>query len=395
MKKIFIKTLIGIVIIVGGFTIFTFGFRYGYSQIPKPPQGLPPNADISLLWDVWDRIEEKYSGDIDYQKMIYGAAKGLVEGLGDPYTVFFPPEDSKIFQDDISGSFEGVGMEIGIKKGELTVIAPLEGTPAQKAGLLAGDKIIKVGDTYTKDITVDEAVKLIRGERGTTVTLTVYRDSWNDVKEFQIVRDVIKIPTAKMEVIQGDVAHITIYQFSANLNLEFAKIAGKIVKNNSIKKIVLDLRNNPGGLLYEAQLVAGWFLEKGDLVTVESFGENKEPKNYLATGNELLLPYPVVVLINQGTASGAEILAAALRDNRKGVKLIGEKSFGKGSVQEPINLRGGSLLKVTVAHWLTPKEDMIHGKGLKPDIEVKMTEDDYRQGKDPQLEKAIETLKTM
>lgn len=395
MKKLLIKILIAILIIVGGFVVFTSGFRYGYEQIPEPPQGLPPEVDVTLLWDVWQKIEDRYSGEIDYKELIYGAAKGMVAGLGDPYTVFFAPEESKIFQEDISGSFQGVGMEIGIRKGELTVIAPLEGTPAQRAGLLPGDKIIKVEDKYTRDISVEEAVKLIRGERGTTVTLTIYRKDWDESKEFKIVRDVIKIPTVKLEILEDDIAKIKIYQFSGNLSFEFAKIVDEIVNNKSIKKIILDLRNNPGGLLYEAQAIAGWFLEKGDLVTIESFGGDKEPKEHLATGNELLLHYPLVILINQGTASGAEILAAALRENRDEVKLIGEKSFGKGSVQEPVDLRGGSMLKVTIAHWLTPKGNLISEVGLTPDIELEMTEKDYEEGRDPQLDKAVEILKEM
>jgi len=395
MKKILSKSLVGIALIIITFVAFNFGFHYGYEQVPMPPKELPSDVDISLLWDVWNKIEEKYSGDINYQEMIFGAAKGMVSGLGDPYTVFFQPEDSKIFQDDIAGSFEGVGMKIGIKKGELTVIAPLEESPAQKAGLLAGDIIIKVEDVYTKDITIDKAVKLIRGERGTEVNLTVYRDSWNDVREIKITRDVIKISTVKMEVVQGDIAHITIYQFSSNLDLDFAKITDRVVQDKSIKKIVLDLRNNPGGLLHQAQLIAGYFLEKGDLVTIESFGEGREEQEYLAMGNEILKDYPITILINQGTASGAEILAAALRDNRDGVKLIGEQSFGKGSVQEPINLRDGSLIKITIAHWLTPKGALISEIGLEPDIVVKMTEEDYKEERDPQLEKAIEILKAM
>lgn len=391
LLKIFIVlSLVG----AGSAVIFISGFHYGFNQIPAPPEDLPATADLSLLWDVWRKLEEKYSGPLDYQKMIYGAAKGLVGGLGDPYTVFFPPQDSKIFRDDISGSFEGVGMEIGKKKGELTVVAPLVGTPAQKAGLLPGDKILKVDDVYTSDISVEEAVKLIRGEKGTKVKLTIYRQGWEESKEFEIVRGVIKIPNVKLEIKESEIAYIRIYQFSSTLSFDFSNLSQDVV-NSSAKKILLDLRSNPGGLLSEAQQIAGWFLERGDIVTIESFGEGRQAKEYLAKGNSLFLKYPVVILINEGTASGAEILAAALRENRNDVKLIGEKSFGKGSVQEPIDLRGGSLLKVTVAHWLTPNGKLIEELGLSPDIEVKMTEEDYQAERDPQLEKAVEILKEM
>ncbi|MBU3964622.1 S41 family peptidase [Patescibacteria group bacterium] len=393
MKKTFIlKILFGIILIIIGVFVFSFGYRYGYNQIPRPPVGLPADADFTLLWDVWYKLGEKYSGELDYQKMIYGAAQGLVRGLGDPYTVFFNPEDSQIFKDDIAGSFEGVGMEIGIRKGELTVVTPLEGTPAQKAGLLPGDIIMKIDDSFSRDIATDEAVKLIRGPKGTAVKLTIFREGWSDTKVFEISRDVIKIPNFQWEIINGDIAKIKVYQFSSGLDSDFSKIVPKIL-DSSAKKIILDLRSNPGGLLYEAQLMAGWFLNKGDMVTIESFGEGRDEKEYRAIGSGALFEYPTVILINQGTASGAEILAAALRDNRDDVKLIGEKSFGKGSVQEPVDLRGGALLKVTVAHWLTPNREMINEIGLTPDIEIKITEDDYKENRDPQLDKALEELK--
>jgi carboxyl-terminal processing protease len=392
MKKFLLKILFLILAVIGGILIFSFGYKYGYDQIPKPPTGLPDDVDLTLLWDVWDKVEQKYSGNIDYQKMIYGAAAGLVKGLDDPYTVFFNPEDSEIFKADIAGSFEGVGMEIGIRKGELTVVSPLEGSPAQKAGLLPGDKIIKIDDTFSQDITADKAVKLIRGTKGTAVNLAIYREGWSDTKVFEIIRDVIKVPNLQWEIIDGDIAKIKVYQFSSGLDVDFSKIVPKILESPA-KKIVLDLRNNPGGLLYEAQLMAGWFIQKGDMVTIESFGEGKEEKEYRATGSGALAGYPTVVLINQGSASGAEILAAALRDNRDNVKLIGEKSFGKGSVQEPIDLRGGALLKITVAHWLTPARKMINEIGLSPDIEVKITEEEYNDNKDPQLDRAIQELK--
>ena len=209
-----------------------------------------------------------------------------------------------------------------------------------------------------------------------------------------IIRDRIIVPSMKVEFIEDDIAVIKLYQFTSGLSDQFGEEVSAIIKGNT-KKIILDLRNNPGGLLHQAQNIAGWFIQKGDIVTTENKGEGYEKEEYLAVGNESLINYPIVILINGGSASAAEILAAALRENRDNVKLIGEKSFGKGSVQEPVDLRGGSLLKITIAHWLTPNGDLIDNKGLIPDIEVEMTEDDYLNERDPQMERAIEELKNM
>lgn len=372
--------------------VYFFAYDRGYNQIPEAPKGLNTSADISVLWDVWNKLENKYIGDIDEQNLIYGAAKGMVESLGDPYTAFFKPSDSKIFKEDISGSFEGVGMEVTVKEGVLTVVSPLDGTPADKAGILPGDKVLKVEDIETKDISIDEAIKLIRGEKGTKVNLTIMRQGWDEPRVFSIVRDEINVPSTTLEFLEdGSIAKLRIYQFSGNLNSEMQSKVREILMSKA-DKIILDLRNNTGGLLGEAQNAAGWFINKGSTVTTERSvtGEDRE---YLAMGNEFLEEYPCVVLVNGGTASAAEILAAALRENRDDVKLVGETTFGKGSVQEPVDIRGGALLKVTVAHWLTPRGDLIDGQGLEPDVEVKITEEDYKEQKDPQLEKAIEILK--
>jgi len=351
------------------------------------------NIDFSLFWQAWQTIEEKFNGPIDHQEMVYGAIKGMVESLGDPYTVFFDPEEAKIFEEDVEGVFEGVGIEIGIRDDQLTVIAPLEGTPGQRAGLRSGDKIIKINDISTTDLTADEALKIIRGPKGTEVSLTIYRDEWQETKEIKIVRDVIEIPSLKWEL-KDNIAYLRIYQFSEKSDKDFREVAWQIL-NSPAQKIILDLRDNPGGYLEVAVNMAGWFLEKGQVVVTEDFGEGREEDDVIhrTTGPSRFLNYPVVILINQGSASGSEILAGALRDNR-GIKLIGEKSFGKGTVQELTELDGGSL-KITIAKWLTPKGEVITDKGLEPDIKVELTEEDYEQGKDPQLDKAIEILNQM
>ncbi len=388
-KIFFIFLLIGTILIS-----FGFGFWIGKIQAVCPVCP-PQEVDFSLFWEVWHKLQDKFvdKGKFDVQKMIYGAISGMVRSLEDPYTVFLNPEETKKFIEDIRGTFEGVGMEIGIRKGQLQVIAPLEGTPAQKAGLRAGDKIIEIDGKPTIDITIDEAVNLIRGEKGTEVTLTIFRKEWEKTKEIKIVREIIEIPSLKWEIKENNIAYLKLYHFSEKASFDFAKAAIEII-NSPAQKIILDLRNNPGGYLEVAQEISGWFLKKGQTVVIEDFGFQKEKKEYKSKGPTLLLPYPIVVLINQGSASGSEILAGALRDNR-GVLLIGEKSFGKGSVQELERLRGESSLKITIARWLTPKGELITEKGLEPDIKVEITEEDYEKERDPQLDKAIEIIKSL
>ncbi len=388
--KIIVILALFAVVLYGGFrTGFYFGEIEGKTKI-SPSQDL----DMSLFWEAYNTLKEKYidTGKFDSSQMIYGAISGMVKALDDPYTVFLNPEDAKIFEEDVSGEFQGVGIEIAIRDNQLTVIAPLDGTPAQRAGLRAGDKIFEVDGVSTANITIDKAVKMIRGPRGSEVCLTIYREEWAGTKEIRIIRDVIKIPSVTLEFKGDDIAYIKIHHFSGTAGNDFADTASKVL-SSSAQKIILDLRNNPGGYLHIAQNIAGWFIEKGQIVTIEDFGGKQKAKEYKAKGPSKFLSFPVVVLINKGSASGSEILAGALRDNR-GILLIGEKTFGKGTVQELIKLREGSL-KVTVAKWFTPKGDQITDNGLDPDIKVEMTEQDFEQGKDPQLDMAIEILKKL
>ncbi len=386
-----LKKNLSILFLIAAFlVIFGLGFWVGKTQtVCKvcPPE----EVDFSLFWESWDKLQQKFVRQENFkiQDMIYGAIAGMVKALDDPYTVFFSPDDTKKFLEDVSGRFEGVGMEVGIRKKQLQIIAPLEGTPAAKAGLRAGDKIIKINDTFTVDLTIDEAISLIRGPKGTEVSLTIFRDEWDSVKEFKIKREVIEVPSLKWEL-KGDIAYIKIYQFSEKANSDFSKVAVEIL-NSPAKKIILDLRNNPGGYLEVSRNIAGWFLEKGQTVVIEDFNHKKDQTIYKSEGNAKLLSYPIVILINSGSASASEILASALHDNR-GVKLIGEKSYGKGSVQELESLTGGSSLKITIADWLTPKGARITNVGLEPDIKVEMTEEDYSKERDPQLDKAIEAI---
>ena len=368
---------------------FGVGFYFGEQQCEICP---PEEVDFSLFWEAWHVLEERFVDPekIDYQKMIYGAISGMVQSLKDPYTIFMTPQETKLFKEEMIGEFEGVGMKIGIRDGELTIIAPLEGTPAQRAGLRAGDKIIKIDDVDARNLTLKEAVRLIRGPKGTEVILTIWREDWVRPREFRIIRDIIEIPSLRWEIKNDNIAYIKLYNFTEKTPSEFDKMAVEIL-NSPAQKIILDLRNNPGGYLEVAQHVAGWFLERGQVVVIEERGE--ERKEYKAKGNAKLLPYPLVVLINQGSASGSEILAGALRDNR-GILLIGERTFGKGSIQELVKINRSSL-KITIARWLTPHGQLIDGVGLEPDIKIEMTEEDYKMGRDPQLDKAIEVIKEM
>lgn len=370
---------------------FGLGIIYGRSSVickVCPPEDL----DFSLFWEAWEMLGDKFvePEKFDVQEVIYGAISGMVGSLGDPYTVFLDPEQSKIFAEDISGEFEGVGMEIGIRDEELQVIAPLEGTPAQKAGLRAGDKIVEIDGEPSLDISVEEAVGLIRGPKGTEVILTVFREDWKETREIAITRAVIEIPSLKWELKEDDIAYIKLYHFTQKASYRFDTVAIEIL-NSPAKKIILDLRNNPGGYLGVAQDITGWFLERGQIVAIEVLGEGEE-KEHKSKRTGAFSEYSIVCLINKGSASGAEILVGALRDNR-GAIIIGESSFGKGSVQELVKLRDGSRLKITIAKWLTPNRESITDVGIEPDIEIEMTEEDYLEGRDPQLEKAIEIIK--
>jgi len=362
------------------------------SQIIHP---FPENQEIdfSVFWEAWRKLEKNFleKEKIDYQKMIFGAIKGLVASLEDPYTAYFSPEETQVFEEELKGEYQGVGMEVGIKDKKITIIAPLENTPAQKAGLQPGDKILAIDDIPTENLPLEEAVRLIRGPKDTEVILLIDRENWEIPQKITLKREIIKIPVLKLEFKDKDIAYLKIYQFNRFLPQEFKKKAEEILKSPA-KKIILDLRNNPGGLLDIAQNISGWFLEKGEIIAWQDRGKDKEKKAYRAIGTGKLRKYPMVILINQGSASAAEILAGALRDN-KGIKLIGEKSFGKGSVQEQIFLQDNSSLKITTSKWLTPKGISLEEQGLIPDLEVKMTEEDWQENKDPQLEKALEIIK--
>ena len=310
--------------------------------------------------------------------------------MKDPHTIFLPPSDAKKFEEDVSGRFGGIGAEIGTRDEQLVIIAPIKDSPADLAGLQAKDKIIEVDGKFVATMDVNEAVKLIRGEIGTEVTLKILRNGWEKPKEFKIVRDEIKAPTLDWDVKEGNILHIKLYAFNENAPYLFYRA----IVDGALKGadgIVLDMRNNPGGYLEVAVNLSGWFVPKGTVVTTEAFRDGND-RVFRTTGNGALKDVPVVVLVNGGSASASEILAGALRD-LKSSPLVGEKTFGKGSVQELQPLKDGSSLKITVAKWVMPKGAVIDKIGLSPDYEVKITEEDIKKDADPQLTKAFEVLR--
>lgn len=388
------KIIFSAVLLVCFITIFSVGFLLGSSkQTYFVPQ--PGTLDFSLFWDAYNKLQQKFidPSKITDKNVIYGAIEGMASSLKDPYTNFFDPVQAEKFQQDLNGFFGGIGIEIGIRKDLLTVVAPIKGTPAERAELKSGDIIVKIDGVNSVEMTTEEAVNRIRGQEGTTVTLTIARESWPSPKEIKIVRDTINVPSIEWSLKENDVAYIQIFHFDNTLFSKIRIVALEILQSPA-KKIILDLRDNPGGYLEAAQEVAGWFLKSGQPITIEDFGGRRPQVIYRASGNSDLSDYPIVVLINQGSASASEILAGALRDNRS-IKLIGTKSFGKGSVQEVVDLEGGSFLKITTAKWLTPKGASISEIGLTPDIKVELTDEDFEQKKDPQFEKALEIVKDL
>jgi carboxyl-terminal processing protease len=389
--------ILGIALLAGGYVA---GFEGG-QRIPKviqvqgvsditTPSSTP--ADMGVFWQVWQLLKDQHlKGElVDNQTKVYGAVKGLVASLGDPYTEFFTPQEGKDFQDQIQGNFGGIGAELGTnKQGEIVIIAPLKGTPADTAGLKPQDIVVKVNSSSTDGLSVDEVVSLIRGPIGSKVTLNMFRASWSAPRDIVIMRANIQVPTLDFQM-KGNVAYVQLYSFNGNSDQLFFD-AMKKAQAAGAQGLVLDLRNNPGGYLDVAVDLAGWFVKKGTKVVSEE-GRSGVIEELKADGNEALLNVPTVIIMNGGSASASEILAGALRDIR-GVQLVGEQSFGKGTVQELQDLTGGSTIKITIAHWVMPKGGVLENGGLKPDVEVGLTDADVAAKRDPQLDKAMEIIK--
>lgn len=383
----------------GGLTVASADGSKLLANVPLLGDGLDATpdsaADLGDFWKAWNALDARFvqtHGTSTLPSMkdkIWGAIQGLASAYGDPYTVFMPPAEAEQFQDDIRGDFEGVGMEVGIKDGVLTVVAPLKGTPAERAGLRSGDLIIAIDDTSTDGMSTDQAVKLIRGKKGTTVTFTIMREG--ESSKIPVVRDTIAVPTIETST-EGGVFVISFYSFTANSSQLFANAIGEFRKSGSTK-LLIDLRSNPGGYLESAVSIASHFLPKGAVVVTEDYKGKQDNVVHRSRGiGGLPEGTRVAILIDQGSASASEILAGALQDEGAAT-LIGMRSFGKGSVQELIDINGGAL-KVTIARWLTPAGRSISDGGLTPDIEVEYTAADRDAKADPQKDRAIEFLNT-
>lgn len=382
------------IFLIGGL-IFFFGFsigsRHGANLYSSEVIG---NVDFAPYWKTWNVLNDKFvSGSstaaVSGQDRVWQSIVGLAKSYDDPYTVFFPPKETKLFEASISGNFEGVGMEIGMRDDIVTVISPLKGTPADRAGMMPGDQIIRIDGESTNQFTVSDAVQRIRGERGTSVILTILREDVDEPLEISIVRDVITMPSIDTELRDDGIFLIQLYNFTGQSQKQFKK-ALKEFADSGADKLILDLRGNPGGFLDAAVDMTSWFLPKGKVIVSEDFGDPETIHHLRSKGHELPVEdFKMVILIDGGSASASEILAGALSEHGVAT-LIGEQSFGKGSVQQVVNITSDTSLKVTIARWLTPNGVSISHDGITPDIEVSFDMEDLEAGEDPQLDRAIE-----
>ncbi|MFC1788207.1 S41 family peptidase [Patescibacteria group bacterium] len=351
-------------------------------------QTLAEDVDFRQFWQVWNLVKETYyQQPVSDKSLYYGAVKGMVQATEDPYTVFFDPEEASAFQENLEGSFEGIGAEIGIKEEQLQIVAPLPDTPAEKAGLKPGDRIVFIDGKETLNMSIEEAVTNIRGEKGTTVTLGVTRDGLQELMDVPIIRDKIVIKSVKHEIEDNNLATISIYTFNHDTNRLFNEAINEVLAEN-VDGVILDLRSNPGGLLTSAIDVASAWVGY-DTVMVEK--QNNQSRGFKGVSAPRLEGIKTVVLVNGGSASGSEIVAGALQDHELAT-IVGTQTFGKGSVQDYQRLSDGSAIKVTIAEWFTPLDRSINESGITPDIEIDLTLEDFNEKRDPQKEKAIEIL---
>jgi len=403
LRKTFALILLVVISFYGGFVARDNGFtlKQKEGQVFVTREIPPERGDLefSLFWRIWDILDSNYfdKSVINERALIYGAIRGMVAAVGDPYTIFLAPSENKVVQEDLNGSFEGVGIQIGYKGTQLAVVSPLPESPALDAGVRAGDFILNIKDSLkdidrnTGGISLPEAVQAIRGPAGTTVTLTLLRENSDAPFEVDIKRSRLNVPSVTVEYFNGDkVAHISVLKFVGETKDEWEKATREVLKKGTVKGIVLDLRNNPGGFLQTSVDIASEFLPNNSLVVVEA-GNNRPDNEFRVSRIGRFLNIPTVVLINKGSASASEILAGALRDVGQ-FKLVGEETFGKGTIQEPMQLDNGSALHITTAKWLTPDGTWVNEDPIVPDSIV---EDDTETKEDEQLEAAIDQVSNL
>lgn len=373
-----------------GWLVFSVGVMYGRGgfgsgQSVSSNKNLPANLDYTTVEQVYDSLRGKYDGQLSAEQLLDGLKAGLVKASGDPYTEYLDPKEASSFNDDMNGSFTGIGAELGKSPDgkSVVIISPIAGFPAEKAGLRAKDVIAEINGKSAYDIPVSEAVKQIRGEKGTKVKLKIIRGDQS--LDFEITREQITIPSVEHKILEGNIGYLKVSRFAEDTT-GLSQQAAKEFKQAGVKGVILDLRGDPGGLLDSAVDVSSLWLPAGKTVLREK-RDGKVIRTYKSQGEATLAGMPTVVLIDAGSASASEITAGALRDNNVAT-LIGEKSFGKGSVQQIQSLENGAILKVTIARWFTPNDKNIDKEGIKPDQEVKRSDEDFRNGKDPQLEAA-------
>lgn len=373
-------------------------------------QGPPSGVDLSPVWKAWAIMDEKFvPGSISTttlasstepqiegtpeEKRVYGMIAGMAESLGDPYTFFLPPVEQKQFEEDLAGNFEGVGMEIAVRDEVLTVVAPLKGTPAERAGIKPNDKVLKINDIETRGMDVTTAVNRIRGQKGTEVRLFIAREGWLAPQEIKVMRDVINVPILESERRSDGIFVISLHSFTANSPMLFRQALREFVDSGS-DKLILDMRGNPGGYLEASVDMASWFLPAGKIVVTEDYAGHASNIDHRSRGYDIFnTNLKMVILVDKGSASASEILAGAL-GHYDIAQIVGTNTFGKGSVQELIPITDGTALKITVARWLLPDGIQIPKDGIKPDVEVKITEEEAKAKKDVQMEKAVEILKS-
>lgn len=403
--RVWPKVLVGLVFgAVIGFTmheipqiqaqtlIFTrvFGQERVIGLNQAPPEKLADDIEFKRFWELWGILKEKYyQQPVKDRDLFYGAMGGLAQSLGDPYTMYFEPKVAQEFKESLQGKFDGIGAEIGLKDDLLQIIAPLPETPAERAGLLAGDILIKINGEDTVGMTVEKAVSLIRGPKGTKVTLSILRPSQKKPPfDVSLIRDVIKVKSVRSKMLPGRVAVIELSNFNGDTSEAFQAAVREVLQKDP-KAIILDVRNDPGGFLDTAIDVSSYWV--GDAAIVKERRQGKIIQEFKGVRKAILANIPTIVLVNQGSASASEIVAGALQDYGK-ARLLGTKTFGKGSVQDYQELSDGSAVKITIAEWLTPHERTINKTGLTPDVIVERTADDYEAKRDPQLDRALELL---